>query len=130
MGNVVAIEQERPAKKSGTRKFSHYLESSKTKYLFTGTDNEGSQPTSLRCTSPAYEIGYSVRMTANPWRSNASIQCLRPRLYPSATYRIEAASHIAAWSILPCPRISRRFQRDIAEPLLPVAGLSAGVAFG
>ena len=41
MGNVVAIEQERPAKKSGNRKFSHYLESSKTKYLFTGMDNEG-----------------------------------------------------------------------------------------
>lgn len=41
MGNVVAIEQEWPAKKSGNRKFSHYLESSKTKYLFTGMDNEG-----------------------------------------------------------------------------------------
>ena len=40
MGNVVAIEQEHSAKKSGNRKFSHYLESSKTKY-FTGTDNEG-----------------------------------------------------------------------------------------
>lgn len=41
MGNVVAIQEEKPAKKSGSRKFSYYSEDPNAQYLFTGTDEWG-----------------------------------------------------------------------------------------
>ncbi len=41
MGNVVAIQEEKPKKKSRSGKFSYYLENPKTEYLFTGTDEQG-----------------------------------------------------------------------------------------
>jgi hypothetical protein len=41
MGNVVAIEPEKPAKKAHSRKFSYYLEDPKAQYLLTGTDERG-----------------------------------------------------------------------------------------
>ena len=41
MGNVVAIQEEQPNKKSRSPKFSYYLENPKTEYLFTGTDEHG-----------------------------------------------------------------------------------------
>ncbi|MEO8048665.1 MAG: hypothetical protein ABI684_15375 [Nitrospirota bacterium] len=41
MGNVVAIEQDKPSKKAWNRKFSLYLENAESDYLLTGTDQRG-----------------------------------------------------------------------------------------
>jgi hypothetical protein len=41
MRNVVEIEQEQPEKKSGSRKFSYYLEDHKAQFLLSSTDNRG-----------------------------------------------------------------------------------------
>lgn len=41
MGNVVAIQEEKPKKTAPSRRFSYYLENPKTEYLFTGTDEHG-----------------------------------------------------------------------------------------
>ena len=38
MGNVVAIEKEKPAKKAPPRKCSHWAEDPKAKYLLSGVD--------------------------------------------------------------------------------------------
>lgn len=41
MGNVVAIQEEKPKKKSLSGKFSYYLEDPKAQYLLMGTDEHG-----------------------------------------------------------------------------------------
>ena len=41
MGNVVAIQEQKPAKKSRSREFSYYSEDPNAQYLLTGTDEFG-----------------------------------------------------------------------------------------
>jgi len=41
MGNVIAIEEEKPAKKTPARKYSLYAEDPKTQYLLMGVDEQG-----------------------------------------------------------------------------------------
>jgi hypothetical protein len=41
MSNVVAINKEKTVKKARGRKFSMYVEDSKSRYLFTGVDERG-----------------------------------------------------------------------------------------
>jgi len=41
MENVVAIQDEKPKKKSPSPNFSYYLENPTTQFLFTGTDEHG-----------------------------------------------------------------------------------------
>jgi hypothetical protein len=43
MGNVVAIEQEKPAKKSAAQRYSHFSEDPRAQFLLVGTDEFGTQ---------------------------------------------------------------------------------------
>ena len=47
MGNVVAIEQEKPAKKGRARKYSIYAEDPRAQFLLVGTNELGNLPLSV-----------------------------------------------------------------------------------
>ena len=112
MGNVVAIQEEKPKKKSPIGKFSYYLEDPKAQYLLMGTDEHGKTVYFFKMRITGLQDRIFGPYDSRSMAVECSIPCLLQHLNPSAMFRMEAETRrTTAWSILPYPRISRPFQR-------------------